>query len=441
MRKLVKKILPAPLRRKLVQYNERRNLDNAVQQLFNDLQELKHSIKPINVGDRLSRLLIVAGDPITLFGSAGDDAMITATVQNARASNPNVEIDILVDGTNFGDSALQRGFVTVDIFGKPDFIQALAQQFAVRKYDCIVVVGADVMDGYYHPLVSAKLLASADLAAAAGIKNVILGFSFNETPHPALAKFYSSLHPGVSLNVRDVVSLERLNAFAPAKAALVSDSAFSLVPSEPDEDTISWIARKRAEGYRVMGFNLHPMLFKNADNAQIAAIIRRGAEALEFVADARPVCWLVIPHDYRKDVGDQACLKAITELAPSSQTDRVRYLDGRWPAPVLKGVAGKLDGLVSGRMHLAIAALGKGVPVICIAYQGKFEGLYQHFGLSAAELLSPAKFHTDDGIKNALINFVDQADEIREKVGKKLPEILVLSKRNFQVFETFAKQP
>ncbi len=29
----------------------------------------------------------------------------------------------------------------------------------------------------------------------------------------------------------------------------------------------------------------------------------------------------------------------------------------------------------------------------------------------------------------------------REKVGKKLPEILDLSKRNFQVFETFAKQP
>lgn len=79
--------------------------------------------------------------------------------------------------------------------------------------------------------------------------------------------------------------------------------------------------------------------------------------------------------------------------------------------------------------------------MICIAYQGKFEGLYQHFGLSAAELLSPAKFHTDDGIKNALINFVDQADEIREKSGKKLPEILDLSKRNFQVFETFAKQP
>lgn len=88
-------------------------------------------------------------------------------------------------------------------------------------------------------------------------------------------------------------------------------------------------------------------------------------------------------------------------------------------------------------MHLAIAALGKGVPAICIAYQGKFEGLYQHFGLSAADLLSPSSFLTQDGIKSALIEFIDQSDEIRENVGKRLPEILAMSKRNFQLFETF----
>ncbi|UXS12531.1 hypothetical protein FY133_17225 [Agrobacterium tumefaciens] len=437
MRKLIKKILPAPLRQRAVKYIERRKRDIAFRQLFDDLQELKAGMKPAAAGDRLSRLLIVAGDPITLFGSLGDDAMITATLQHARASNPDVEIDILVDGMDHADSAYQRGFVPVDIFGKPDFIKALAQQYATRKYDSVVVVGADVMDGYYHPLVSAKLLASADLAAAAGIKNVILGFSFNETPHAPLAMFYRSLHPECALKVRDVISLERLQTFAKTNAALVSDSAFSLIPSEPDEGTRSWIARKRAEGYRVMGFNLHPMLFKNADHAQTEAVIRHAAEALQFAVDARPVCWLLIPHDYRDNVGDQAYLKAIAERVPASRTDRVRYLDGKWSAPVLKGVAGQLDGLVSGRMHLAIAALGKGVPAICIAYQGKFEGLYQHFGLSAADLLSPSSFLTQDGIKSALIEFIDQSDEIRENVGKKLPEILAMSKRNFQLFETF----
>lgn len=440
MRKLIKKILPAPLRQRVVKYIERRNRDIAFRQLFDDLQALKGSITPTAKGSQLRRILIVPADPITLFGSIGDDAMITAVLQHARASNPDVEVDILVEGSNLVDATLQRGFVPVDIFGKPDFIQALAQQFLARKYDCVVVVGADAMDGYYHPLVSAKLLASADLAAAAGIQNVILGFSFNETPHPALAMFYRSLHPECSLKVRDAISLERLKSFAKTNAALVADSAFSLVPSEPDEDTRAWIARKRGEGYRVMGFNLHPMLFKNADSAQTETIIRRAVEGLQFAADARPVCWLLIPHDYREKIGDQAYLKAIAELVPGSKTDRVRYLDGKWSAPVLKGIAGQLDGLVSGRMHLAIAALGKGVPAICIAYQGKFEGLYRHFGLSAANLLSPAAFLTQDGIKKALVEFIDQSDEIRERVGKKLPDILAMSKSNFQVFETFSAQ-
>ncbi|MGV2048912.1 polysaccharide pyruvyl transferase family protein [Agrobacterium sp. 22-209-1] len=440
MRKLIKKIIPAPLHREWVKYNESRNQDVAIRHFFHTLQEQKRRIKNLAAGDHINRVLIVACDPYSVFGSIGDDAMITATVQHARARNPDVEVDILVEGTGASDLVRQRGFNPVDLFGEIDFSGALLNHFEARRYDCVVVVGADVMDGYYHPLVSAKLLASADLAAAAGIKNVILGFSFNQAPHPALAMFYSALHPNVSINVRDPVSLNRLQSFARTNAVLVADSAFSLVASEPDEDTVSWIKRKRNEGYRVMGFNLHPMLFKNADSSQVDTIIKRGAEALHFVADARPVCWLLMPHDYRDGFGDEFCLQAIAGQVPDSLADRVRYLNGRWSASVLKGIAAQLDGIVSGRMHLAIAGLGKGVPVICIAYQGKFEGLYQHFALSSSELLAPSAFYSDDGIRNALMEFVDNADDLREQVQRKLPDVLGLSKNNFQIFESFPKQ-
>ncbi|AYM59356.1 polysaccharide pyruvyl transferase family protein [Agrobacterium fabrum] len=439
MRKLIKKILPAPLHREWVRFNEGRNEEIAIRRFFDALQQRKRDIKIESGGEHLNRILIVACDPFSVFGSIGDDAMITATVQHARERNPDVDIDVLLEGAHASELVRQRGFNPVDIFGDVDFIAALCNQFEARRYDCVVVIGADVMDGYYHPLVTAKLLASADLAAAAGIKNVILGFSFNQTPHPSLALFYSALHPGVSINVRDPVSFGRLKLFAKTNAALVADSAFSLIASEADADTRSWIARKRAEGYRVMGFNLHPMLFKNADRSQIETIIKRGAEALRYVADARPVCWLLIPHDYRDGFGDQSCLQAIADLVLPSLEDRVRYLEGEWPATVLKGVTGQLDGIVSGRMHLAIAGLGKGVPVICIAYQGKFEGLYQHFSLSSSDLLSPSTFYTDEGLRNALMEFVDKVDERREQVRTKLPDVLRMSKSNFQVFETFSK--
>jgi polysaccharide pyruvyl transferase WcaK-like protein len=91
-------------------------------------------------------------------------------------------------------------------------------------------------------------------------------------------------------------------------------------------------------------------------------------------------------------------------------------------------------------MHLAIAGLGKGIPVICVAYQGKFEGLYQHFGLATSELLSPSAFYTDQGLRDALLQFVDQVDNIGERVRQKLPGVLGLSKNNFKLFETFSRE-
>lgn len=178
MRKLVKKILPAPLHREWVKYNERRNQDIAIHRFFDALQEQKQQIKPLGGGDQLSRLLIVACDPFSVFGSIGDDAMITATIQHAYARNPNVEIDVLVEGDGAVDVVRQRGLNPINIFGEADFIGALCNQFAARQYDFVVVLGADVMDGYYHPLVTAKLLASADLAAAAGIKKCHPRFQF-----------------------------------------------------------------------------------------------------------------------------------------------------------------------------------------------------------------------------------------------------------------------
>lgn len=52
MRKLIKRLLPAPLRLRLVRYNERRNRDIALRQFFNDLQEQKCKVKPFEIGSR-----------------------------------------------------------------------------------------------------------------------------------------------------------------------------------------------------------------------------------------------------------------------------------------------------------------------------------------------------------------------------------------------------
>jgi len=74
-------------------------------------------------------------------------------------------------------------------------------------------------------------------------------------------------------------------------------------------------------------------------------------------------------------------------------------------------------------MHLSIAALGAGTPILGVTYQGKFEGLIKHFSLpdgvlsSPKDLLLPEKF-------TAFINFgLDNSQLLGAKVADKLSDV------------------
>ena len=60
----------------------------------------------------------------------------------------------------------------------------------------------------------------------------------------------------------------------------------------------------------------------------------------------------------------------------------------------MKGLVGLVDFAVTGRMHLAIAALGMEVPVVALAYQGKFDGMMQRFDLGQM-VFDPHTFDLD----------------------------------------------
>ena len=71
--------------------------------------------------------------------------------------------------------------------------------------------------------------------------------------------------------------------------------------------------------------------------------------------------------------------------------DRVEVLSPPFSAWDVKGLCAHLDGVLTGRMHLAIAALGTGTPPLSVAYRGKFEGLMRHIGLDGG-LIAPEAF-------------------------------------------------
>ena len=431
MKKIAKRVLrgrAAVLARRLWTYPETRRLHAS----WLALRDTLPTTRPER--DRKPRVLIVPGDLETVVGSLGDGAMISATISMARSRIPNVEIDVMTS------SATAQPF---DNSGDVRFLhmpngrissEAEIEAIRSRGYAGAFLLGADILDGHYGAPVAAKLLVIAGLLSRIGVPAAFLGFSFNSWPEPALRAFFSEVDADVRFNVRDEVSLGRFEAFAKRKGRLVADSAFSLQPNLESEGarTISdWCAGQRAQGRVVVGLNVHPMLYVNPTEKQVGQIIDTTIAAIE--GSDPNVAWLLLPHDYREGKGDEVVLRRIAEGVGPGAKDRCLYVPGRHDAATLKAMASRLDGIVSGRMHLAIAGLGSGAPVLALTYQGKFDGLFRLVGLPEWLLLSPDQAFVQGRLAEVLPRFLAELPDLKAKVGERLPALKAASALNYDI--------
>lgn len=460
MKHLVKSLVPEPLRQALRQRRARRDWGQLMS-AWDAARTLPRPDAPgackTDPGNR--RILIFPSDLGKITGALGDDAMISATVEQARARLGPVAVDMVgLPGAQGLIAA--RGFTPVALPAAAQFPARMAALMRTRRYAAVVVLGADILDGYYNPTAALLRLICADLAARAGLPATILGASFNARPAPGLKPAFEALDPAVHLNMRDAVSRGRITGFAQVDARLVADCAFALTPGTADPDAVAWIDAQRAQGRRVLGLNVHPMLIRGATPAQVDRIIRTTIQAVTAASaaaetgagtgadtkpgagaatDAKtrtgtgsPTSWLMIPHDYRGERGDARCLRPIHAALSAAHLPSF-YLNGEHRAADLKALAGCTDGVVTGRMHLAIAALGMGVPTLCLTYQDKFEGLYRHFDLPGDLLLAPDVFDDAAALSNALRRFGDALPMLSAQVAARKPEIRRLAGLNFDV--------
>jgi polysaccharide pyruvyl transferase WcaK-like protein len=377
-------------------------------------------------------VLIYPSDPAQIVGAIGDDAMITAVVGHFTGLDPEARFTVLCRDGAAAEIVRGAGHTPLQLPEGKNFAREMLGIFRAKPFDALVVIGADVMDGYYSAYLSKELLIAADLAARSGMRSIILGFSFNDAPPAELRKYFAGIDRAVELNVRDPISLERLRRFAPVRAIPVADSAFLISPASVDEETRRWIAAAKASGKTVLGLNLHPMLFTSDPAAALERLIAETAKALERVSGEHDAAWLLVPHDYRAPpYGDEAFLRALQAAVGERDGLMVRYFEGHHRATTLKGLAGLLDGVITGRMHLAIAALGMGTPVMCFAYQGKFAGLFRHFGLSETWLVEVGIFDRDAAFAEAVLGFFRNLAELRDTVRAQLPGVERMAALNF----------
>ncbi|WP_187794991.1 polysaccharide pyruvyl transferase family protein [Paracoccus amoyensis] len=290
-------------------------------------------------------------------------------------------------------------------------------------------IGADILDGVYGKSQVFKRLRMLRIAHAVGRKTRVFGASWSETPHPEVA---AALRRASWLEIcaRDPISQARMEKAFGRPVPLVADLAFLLKPelrAGAARTGHNWITAQQQIGRVVMGVNLsgHTVGTLPGDGVRSVAqpIIRW------LLADPQRAV-ILMPHDRRGGkVGDGTALTALHDILSADFADRMHSLPVTLDTWEMKAIAGATDLILTGRMHLAIAALGMGTPAFCTVYQGKFEGLMQMFGLEDMTIAPSLMDSAECDAKLARVT--RQRQQLSARIQARLPQIVEMSRSNF----------
>ncbi len=387
-------------------------------------------------------LVIVPCDPVTVIGSRGDEAMIMASVEQFRRQYPDETVTVISTKDGGADKIRKSGLISnlnvIESWITPFWAEKVVETIKSVNPRQVVILGADCMDGAWNVNLSIGLLGVYVMSTNLGFDTRLLGFSYNEHPKRLVNKAFRTFSGFAPFNLRDQNSLQRFEKFTKAKGRLVTDAAFMLSPDSDFSEygTIKqWIEMQKGEGInRVIAFNFHPMLRQYTNDEEVKNDAISMAKNLHRILILNEdLSLLLLPHDDRIRISDNTMLKPIAQYLESvGLGSRFYYQEKVYRAAQIKAITGLVDGVVSSRMHLAIAALGMGKPVMAATYQGKFRGLFAHFMLSEQFLLEPMDF-LDFAIFEERFNlFIGQLSASTKTADDNTPKVISLSKSNFK---------
>lgn len=360
--------------------------------------------------------------PPSSGGSLGDQAMLDSTAASVSGFGPVVLV--AVPGPN---TTLRTPLTYAPLNGgsKRDKLRAVRE---ILSSGTILFLGADVIDGAYGG--DCRRLGVFDMFVRAGLRGACLGFSMSAKPG-ARAKQRILALPPMRMHVRDRVSLARYEEMTGRQGVLVADTAFQLRPEITTPvmaQAVDWARAQRGQGRRVLVVNLGGWTLERMQGDGVAAV-HACLERWMTASPDRSV--LLLPHDFKAPpVGDIEPLQRLNAMLAPQFSDRVRFVEPPFNTWDVKALAGEIDFSMTGRMHFSIACLGMGTPSIGIVYQGKFEGLMDHFGLKNM-LITPDEASNPDVLLERLNTAEAQLPALRAQIAKRLPAVKDLSWQNF----------
>lgn len=393
---------------------------------------LRKSLVDVSSRDRKCCLLAPAWQ-----GSLGDEAVVTGACQHLKADQWT---HVTLMGFDREEpwktiAAIDERISVHDFFksgGWPERLRLIGQ---LAEIDEFYLLGTDMLDGHYTEWHTLGLLTIATQAARSGMPTNVVGFSLKEQPKISAIdglRRISTLR-NVKMCLRDAVSMSRFEQSVGARANLTADVAFLMKPDPAQHPVRSWIESRRFEGRLLIGLNICSHIYDAFDANDQGRLLSSAVACVSRIAqEYGPTGVVLIPHDIRAEFTDIPICEALEErLRGNPRVDAV-VLSSPYSAALVKSIVSGLDFVLSSRMHLAIASLGMGVPVGCITYQGKFEGLFQHFGLEGCTI-SPEEALNAEDLSRFASNLAARRDDIKKTIVAVLPGVAELARANFEM--------
>ncbi len=370
--------------------------------------------------------------PAAAVGSLGDEAMIIGSIRYLRSQGFN-RIGIV----SF-DSAFQWGYLdgvddVIKVEKRTDYWSFIE---AMKHYSHFYCIGADVMDGFYGDTGTLRLTKLTQLAAKTGAETTILGFSFNQNPTPIAVQALKELPSKVYLCARDPISHQRLIQHIQRPVELVADLAFLLPPASNSglvAEVLQWVRVQKASDRIVLGINVNNLFLRFNKNLTVAELVNVYVKTMTELLNHHPnLSFLMMPHDSRGDESDVSLAASVLEALPIDLKAHTHQVPFPCRADEIKAICAEIDLVFTGRMHLAIACLGQETPIACLTYQGKFEGLFQHFNLNSVSISPETAFQPSE-LTNFLSILIPQRHELRSQIQTTLPQVQRLAAANFKL--------
>lgn len=328
------------------------------------------------------KILILAGDT---DANLGDLAILTATCKQIRDHVPNSKISILTshpsrDQERLGITPIARGWRGM---------RTLAS--AARQADLVICGGGGLFQDD-DSLVKMPYWAIRVLLVNM-MSGPIAGLSIGAGPLDyKMSRFFArlALRQLDPISVRDALAQTELVPLTRKTVHVVPDPAF-LLNAAPESDARDTLRESGVpvDGSPLLGvavrrwfhkssslipykYALKLGLQKNRGQEEMSAFVELAAAALDDVIERTKAHVVFMPTYNVEQEADIRVCQAVASRMTSRGKTILQFDD-----PCLyKAVTGLLSVMLCGRMHPAILAAGQGTPVVGLAYNPKFFGMF-----------------------------------------------------------------